>query len=92
MRRTCTNSIHFHAYAFLVLTAAIALRPLLGAAPGAALPMMVIGICHFKSLHHVFGGSKWSMVWKGALIWAVYFAMIFGTVLAIGLWSARRIG
>jgi hypothetical protein len=85
-------SIHFHSYVFLLLTAAIGLRPLMGARFAATVAMSVIGYGHFASLKRVFGGSAWSMMWKGALIWLVYFAMVTGTVLTIGLWSAGFFG
>jgi uncharacterized protein DUF3667 len=85
-------SIHFHAYAFLVLTAAIALRPILGTTAGTTLPMMAVGYCLFKSLRRVFGGSVWSMVWKGLTLWVVYLVMIAGTVLVVGIWSAKSVG
>jgi len=81
-------SIHFHSYVFLLLTAAIGLRPLMGSRGGTALPVILIGICHFAGLRRVFGGSKWSMAWKGALIALVYCLLVTGTVLMIGLWSA----
>jgi hypothetical protein len=82
-------SIHYHAYTFLVLTAAIGLRPLLGAVPGTMVPMTLIGYWHFKSLGRVFAGPTWSRIWKGSLIWVIYFAMIGGTILGIALWSIR---
>jgi hypothetical protein len=82
-------SIHYHAYTFLVLTAAIALRPILGAIAGTALPMTIIGTWHFKSLRRVFGGSGWSLFWKGSLIWWPYFAMVFGAIVGVAFWSIR---
>jgi len=81
-------SIHFHSYVFLLLTAAIGLRPLLGSQVGISLPMTLIAVWHFASLPRVFGGSIWSTTWKGGLIWLVYFVLVAGTILTIGLWSA----
>ena len=81
-------SIHFHSYVFLLLTAGIGLRPLLGSQRATALPMGLIAVWHFASLRRVFGGSKWSMVWKGGLIWLVYFVSVAAMILTIGLWSA----
>ena len=83
-------SIHFHSYVFLLLTAAIGLRPLLGSQFGAAVPVILMGVGHFASLKRVFGGSKWSMTWKGVLIWLVYSVLVAGAILTIGLWSAGR--
>jgi hypothetical protein len=85
-------SIHFHAFAFLVLTAAIALRPYIGMSAAIAVPMTAVGFYHFKSLKRVFGGSAWSLVWKGLLIWAVYYAMVVGTVLAVAFWLGKNAG
>src|SRR5213075_1426427 len=85
-------SVHFHAYVFLVLTAGIGLRPVLGATAGGALPMAAVAIGHFASLHRVFGGSKWSTAWKGVTIWFVYVVVVFSSILAIAVWSARNIG
>jgi hypothetical protein len=85
-------SVHFHAFVFLVLTAGIGLRPVIGTAAGGALPMTAVGIGHFVSLHRVFGGSKWSTAWKGTLIWFAYLAVVLASIMALAIWSARRIG
>jgi hypothetical protein len=85
-------SVHFHAYVFLVLTAGIGLRPMLGATAGGALPMAAVAIGHFAGLHRVFGGSKWSTAWKGVTVWFVYVAVVVSSILAIAIWSARNIG
>jgi len=82
-------AIHYHAYTFLVLTAALGLRPLLGAISGTTLPMTLIGFAHFRSLGRVFGGPGWSRAWKGSLIFAVYSAMVMGSLLAVALYSIR---
>lgn len=85
-------SIHFHAFTFLVLTTALFLRPLLGAIYGTTLPMLAIGGWHFKSLRRVFGGSVVSTVWKGFLIWGLYFVLVFTAIVSVAVWSIRDLG
>ena len=82
-------SIHFHAFAFLVLSTALGLRAVLGAIAGTTLPMVLIAVWHFRSLGRVFGGSTWSVVWKGFLIWGIYLVLVFGSMVAVAFWAIR---
>jgi hypothetical protein len=82
-------SIHFHAFAFLLLSAAVVLRqPSGNAIVGFA--MTWIFVYHFLSLRRVFGGSWLQTALKGTAAWSIYFALVLVAVLAIGLWSAYR--
>ena len=84
-------SIHFHAFAFLALTVFIVMRAVPTLSSVALIPFIGVAIYHYKSLRTVFAGSRWSMVWKGTIVWVVYFVMVVASVLGLGIWSAHKL-
>ena len=76
-------SLHFHAFAFFILTLTVPLV-LLGARPVARLAPLAIIAYLYPSLRRVFGGSRWQVAWKGTLIWFVYAIVVLLTLVATG--------
>jgi uncharacterized protein DUF3667 len=84
-------SVHFHAFVFLALAAALLARLAIGQS-AVALAMLGIFAYHFMSLRRVFGGSALQTAWKGLVLWLVYSALVLVAVFAIGLATLARAG
>ena len=84
-------SIHFHAFAFLVLTLTVPLI-LIGARPVARLVPWAVIAYHYPSLRRVFGGSRLQTALKGTLIWFSYVAIVVVTMVTLGWRSGALSG
>jgi hypothetical protein len=78
------HSLHFHAFAFLVLALSVPLE-LLGKAGRDAGGLLVLATVpyHYLSLRRVFGGSRWATALKGSAIGTLYLALVAVVMMAM---------
>jgi hypothetical protein len=87
------HSIHFHAFAFLMMTLTVSLRLAGGkygslvSAPGVPAILVYMHL----SLHRGFGGSWFQTIWKGMVLWVLYLIVVVVALLALGLRAAYTI-
>ncbi len=83
-------SLHFHAFAFLVLAVRILfeLTGRYGAAAGKLLVIPLIAY-HYLALRRVFGGTRAQTAWKGSAIGILYSIAMIATFLGIALLIIR---
>ena len=75
-------SIHFHAFAFLVMTLYMLLARLVLPKPVAALLILTLIPYHFIALRRVFGGSRAVTFGKGLAVAALYWIIALTAVIA----------
>ena len=87
------HSIHFHAFAFLMLAVSVPLE--LAGKPGRDLGGLLVFATvpyHYLSLRRVFGGSRRITAAKGTAVGVLYLALVMATMLGLMLLLFRLYG
>ena len=85
-------SVHFHAFAFLVLAVSVSLGLLgaIGKAVG-SLVFFTIVPYHYIGLRRVFGGSRWKTFAKGTAVGVAYWLVLALTMLGVVLATLKTL-
>ncbi|HEV7238091.1 MAG TPA: DUF3667 domain-containing protein [Thermoanaerobaculia bacterium] len=76
-------SVHFHAFAFLVMSVYVLVNRIGVPKPAAAVLILTVIPYHFIALRRVYGGSRaWTLA-KGFAVGAIYWLIAISTVLAL---------
>jgi Protein of unknown function (DUF3667) len=86
-------AVHFHAFAFLLLSVFEAISPIHSRVTGVIKLLLILGLYPYltMALHRVYGGARWLTIAKSIAILSAYFCLVVLTMGAIVYVTLRRL-